>query len=84
MPGPLSDGTEALYLKMRRDEALRLRCSAVKRRFSPDMKLRWMPTIDGTVIADPPLPFSGFDTCAEAAKAAWEYLTHETGGNNAS
>ena len=50
-------------------------CSAVSRRFSPDMQLRWMPTVDGQIIASGTLPFSGFDTRAEAIKAAQEYAT---------
>jgi hypothetical protein len=45
-------------------------CSALPRRFSPDMKLRWMPTVDGNVIAGGTLPFSGFDTRREAVAAA--------------
>ena len=48
-------------------------CSAVSRRFSPDMKLRWMPTVDGEVVARAPLPFSGFDTRPEAVAAARQY-----------
>lgn len=67
------DDWEAERRKMRQDEALLVRCSAVSRRFSPDMKLRWMPTVDGNIVAAPPLPFSGFDTRAEAVEAAVSY-----------
>jgi hypothetical protein len=44
--------------------------SAVSRCFSPDMKRRWLPTTDGKVVAGGTLPFSGFDTRAEAVSAA--------------
>ena len=46
------------------------KCSAASRRFSPDMELRWMPTIDGNVIAGGRIPFSGFETRSEAVAAA--------------
>lgn len=48
--------------------------SAVSRRFSPDMRLRWMPTIDGQIIAGGTLPFSGFGTRAEAIAAAARFI----------
>jgi hypothetical protein len=48
-------------------------CSAVSRRFSPDMRLRWMPTVGGKIVASGSLPFSGFDTKTEAVEAAQRY-----------
>ncbi|WP_315833945.1 hypothetical protein [Bradyrhizobium prioriisuperbiae] len=45
-------------------------CSATPRRFSPDMKKRWLPTIDGKVVTDSRFPFSGFATRSEAIEAA--------------
>lgn len=49
--------------------------AAVSRRFSPDMKLRWMPVIDGVVIVGGQMPFSGFATKAEAINAARQLNT---------
>ena len=46
--------------------------SAVSRRFSPDRKLRWMPTVAGKIIVGGAVPFSGFATRREAMKAAKE------------
>jgi hypothetical protein len=46
------------------------RFSAVSRRFSPDMELRWLPTVNGKVIVGGAIPFSGFDTRAQAVAAA--------------
>lgn len=46
------------------------KCSAVSRRFSPDMNLRWMPTIAGKIMTGGDLPFGGFGTRADAIAAA--------------
>jgi hypothetical protein len=49
--------------------------SAASRRFSPDMKLRWLPVIDGKVVVGRAIPFSGFATKAEAINAAKQLNT---------
>jgi hypothetical protein len=43
---------------------------AIPRRFSPDMKLRWLPVVDGKIIVGGKFPFSGFNTRKEAVEAA--------------
>jgi hypothetical protein len=49
---------------------VRDRCSAVARLLSPDKKKRWMPTINGKIVAGGNLPFGGFGTRREAIAAA--------------
>ena len=49
--------------------------SALSHRFSPDMKRRWMPTIDGKIIsAGGVVPFSGFATRREALAVAKQVI----------
>jgi hypothetical protein len=52
---------------------VRDRCSAVVRRLSPDRKKRWMPTINGKIVAGGRLPFGGFATRREAIAAAKDF-----------
>jgi hypothetical protein len=52
-------------------------CSAISRRFSPDMKLRWLPTVAGKAIVGGAIPFSGFGTRREALEAAQNYLDQQ-------
>jgi hypothetical protein len=48
------------------------KCAAEKYRFSPDMKTRWLPTVNGKVIVGRgEIPFDGFSTRREAVAAAW-------------
>lgn len=49
------------------------RCSAVARRHSPDMKKRWMPTVNGKIVSGGALPFGGFKTRREAVAAAKQF-----------
>lgn len=54
-------------------------CSAIPRRFSPDMKRRWMPTIyDRVLKPDDAIPFSGFATRREAIAAARQHKAKTT------
>jgi hypothetical protein len=44
--------------------------SAEKRRMSPDMKIRWFPTVNGKVVGGLAMPLTGFTRRVEAIEAA--------------
>ena len=71
---PASD-TKSRLMRMHDQTMTALACGAVSRRFSPDMELSWLPTIDGKVIASGSIPFSGFNTRTKALAAAKKHIT---------
>lgn len=46
------------------------KCSAETHRFSPDMKIRWLPTIGAEVVGGGDIPITGYRRRAEAVAAA--------------
>jgi hypothetical protein len=53
--------------------------SAEKRSYSHGRDIRWMPVIDGKVMASGKFPFGGYDTRREAIAAAKLYQEAKTG-----